>query len=52
MIVEAGTFMVAAAMTNGDVSVEGIKPKQVTAVSKKLIDAGIQLDWYDTGVYA
>lgn len=48
--IEAGTFMVAAAMTNGDVSVEGIKPKQVTAISKKLIDAGIQLDWYDTGV--
>ncbi len=48
--IEAGTFMVAAAMTNGDVSVEGIKPQQVTAVTKKLIDAGIHLDWYNTGV--
>lgn len=48
--IEAGTFMVAAAMTNGDVTVEGIKPQQVTAVTKKLLDTGIQLDWYDTGV--
>ncbi len=48
--IEAGTFMVAAAMTNGDVSVEGIEPKQITAVSKKLVEAGVQLDWHKTGV--
>lgn len=48
--IEAGTFMVAAAMTNGDVSVEGIEPKQITAVTKKLVEAGVKLDWHKTGV--
>lgn len=47
--IEAGTFMVAAAMTHGDVTVEGIKPEQITAVSKKLVEAGVQLDWHRTG---
>lgn len=48
--IEAGTFMVAAAMTNGDVYVEGITPPQIHAVSEKLIEAGVQLDWDRTGV--
>ena len=48
--IEAGTFMVAAAMTNGDVYIEGITPQQITAVSEKLIEAGVQLDWDETGV--
>ncbi len=48
--IEAGTFMVASAITNGDVYVDGITPKQVTAVTEKLIAAGVQLDWDDKGV--
>lgn len=48
--IEAGTFMVASAITNGDVYVDGIKPKQVTAVTEKLVEAGVQLDWDDMGV--
>ena len=48
--IEAGTFMVAAAMTNGDVYVEGITPQQTRAVSEKLIEAGVQLDWDNIGV--
>jgi UDP-N-acetylglucosamine 1-carboxyvinyltransferase len=48
--IEAGTFMVAAAMTNGDVYVEGITPQQITAVSEKLIEVGVQLDWDNTSV--
>lgn len=48
--IEAGTFMVAAAMTNGDVYIEGITPPQTHAVSEKLIEAGVQLDWDRTGV--
>ncbi|MDE0636453.1 MAG: UDP-N-acetylglucosamine 1-carboxyvinyltransferase [Candidatus Poribacteria bacterium] len=48
--IEAGTFMVAAAMTNGDVYLEGITPPQIHAVSEKLLEAGVQLDWDGTGV--
>lgn len=48
--IEAGTFMVAAAITNGDVSVEGVSPQQTHAVSEKLTEAGVQLDWHRTGV--
>ncbi len=48
--IEAGTFMVAAAITNGDVYVEGITPQQLPAVSEKLVEAGVELDWDDKGV--
>ncbi len=48
--IEAGTFMVAAAMTEGEVSVEGIKPQQITAITKKLLEAGVNLEWHKTGV--
>jgi UDP-N-acetylglucosamine 1-carboxyvinyltransferase len=48
--IEAGTFMVAGAITNGDVYVEGITEKQLPAVSEKLVEAGVELDWDDNGV--
>ena len=48
--IEAGTFMVAGAITNGDIYVDGITEKQLPAVSEKLIEAGVELDWDDTGV--
>ncbi|MDE0088724.1 MAG: UDP-N-acetylglucosamine 1-carboxyvinyltransferase [Candidatus Poribacteria bacterium] len=48
--IEAGTFIVAAAITNGDVSVEGVAKQQISAVSERLTQAGVQLDWHDTGV--
>ena len=48
--IEAGTFMVAGAITNGDVFVEGITQKQIPAISEKLIETGVQLDWNETGV--
>ena len=48
--IEAGTFMVASAVTNGDVYVEGVTPEQIHAVSEKLTEAGVQLEWDDTGV--
>ena len=49
--IEAGTFMVAGAITNGDVFVEGITQKQIPAISEKLTEAGVQLDWKTTGVH-
>ena len=48
--IEAGTFMVASAITKGDVYVEGITPPQLLAVSEKLLEAGVALDWDDKGV--
>ena len=48
--IEAGTFMVAGAITKGDVFVEGITQKQIPAVADKLTESGVQLDWNETGV--
>ena len=48
--IEAGTFMVAGAITNGDVYVEGITERQLPAVSEKLVEAGVELDWDNNGV--
>ena len=48
--IEAGTFMVAGAITNGDIFVEGIRHEQIPAVSDKLSESGVQLNWSDTGV--
>lgn len=47
--IEAGTYLVAAAMTRGDVTVEGIDPLQLTAPLETLASMGAQLtrgpDW-------
>ena len=48
--IEAGTFMAAAAITKGDVYVKGITQTQLPAVSDKLTEAGVALDWDDSGV--
>ena len=48
--IEAGTFMVAGAITKGDVYVDGITEQQLPTVSEKLTEAGVNLDWDDKGV--
>ena len=48
--IEAGTFMVAGAITKGDVYVQGITEQQLPAVSEKLVEAGVVLDWDANGV--
>ena len=48
--IEAGTFMVAGAITRGDVYVQGITEQQLPAVSEKLVEAGVELDWDANGV--
>ena len=48
--IEAGTFMVAGAITRGDVYVQGITEQQLPAVSEKLVEAGVALDWDANGV--
>jgi UDP-N-acetylglucosamine 1-carboxyvinyltransferase len=48
--IEAGTFMVAGAITGGDVFVKDAVQENLEAVSAKLSDAGVQLDWKDDAV--
>ena len=48
--IEAGTFMVAGAITKGDVFVKDVPAQHLGATSEKLIEAGVQLDWTDDGV--
>ena len=48
--IEAGTFIVAGAITRGDVYVQGITEQQLPAVSEKLVEAGVELDWDANGV--
>ena len=48
--IEAGTFMVAGAITKGDVFVKDAPAQHLGATSEKLIEAGVQLDWTADGV--
>lgn len=48
--IEAGTFMVAAAATNGNVLVKNVIPKHLEAISAKLIQCGATVEEYDETV--
>lgn len=48
--IEAGTFIVAGAITRGDVYVEGITQQQIPAILEKIVEAGVELDWDNNGV--
>ena len=48
--IEAGTFIVAGAISRGDVYVKGITQQQIPAISEKIVEAGVELDWDDNGV--
>ncbi len=41
--IEAGTFMIAAAVTHGDVFIKGVIPKHLEAITAKLRDAGVSV---------
>ena len=48
--IETGTFMVAAAMTKGDLFLKGAKRAQVQAVTEKLVQIGVKMSWQNDGV--
>jgi UDP-N-acetylglucosamine 1-carboxyvinyltransferase len=48
--IEAGTFMVAAAATGGDVLINNVIPKHLESISNKLIEAGVEVTEYDEAV--
>ena len=48
--IEAGTFMIAAAATAGDVLVKNIIPKHMESVSAKLIEIGAKVEEFDDSI--
>ncbi|MCM1246008.1 MAG: UDP-N-acetylglucosamine 1-carboxyvinyltransferase [Roseburia sp.] len=45
--IEAGTYMIAAAATGGDVYIRNVIPKHLEAISAKLIEIGAKVEEYD-----
>lgn len=48
--IEAGTFMVAAAATGGDILVKNVIPKHMDSVSAKLIETGAEVIEFDDSI--
>lgn len=48
--IEAGTFMIAAAATRGDVLVKNVIPKHLEAITAKLVEIGATVEEYDDAV--
>jgi len=48
--IEAGTFMVAAVATGGDVLVKNVIPKHMDSISAKLIETGAEVIEYDDSI--
>ncbi len=48
--IEAGTYMVAAAATQGDVLIKNVIPKHLESISAKLIEIGAKITEYDEAV--
>jgi UDP-N-acetylglucosamine 1-carboxyvinyltransferase len=48
--IEAGTYMIAAAITGGDVTVENLIPKHMEAISAKLKEMGILVEEFDESI--
>ena len=48
--IEAGTYMVAAAATCGDVLVKNVIPKHLESISAKLVEMGVQIEEYDDSI--
>ncbi len=48
--IEAGTFMIAAAATRGNVTIQNVIPRHLEAISAKLIESGITVEEFDDSV--
>ncbi len=42
--IETGTFIVAAAITNGELEIRNCEPKHLTAAIEKMLEAGVEID--------
>lgn len=48
--IEAGTFMFAAALTQGDIMVKNIIPQHMDAISSKLVEMGCEVSEFDDSI--
>lgn len=48
--IEAGTFMVAAAATKGDVTIKNVIPKHLESITKKLEKIGVNIEQFDDSI--
>jgi len=48
--IEAGTFMLAAATTRGDVLIRNVIPKHLESISSKLLEIGCEIEEFDDAV--
>lgn len=48
--IEAGTYMIAAAATHGDVTIRNVIPKHLESITAKLIKIGVNIEEYDDAV--
>lgn len=48
--IEAGTFMMAAAVTKGDVTIKNVIPKHLESISAKLLEIGCEIEEQDDAV--
>jgi UDP-N-acetylglucosamine 1-carboxyvinyltransferase len=48
--IEAGTFMIAAAMTNGEITINGCRPEHLAAVIERLQSVGAELEKVGDGL--
>lgn len=48
--IEAGTYMVAAAITNGDILIKNVIPKHLESIIAKLLEIGVEVQEFDDSV--
>lgn len=48
--IEAGTYMIAAAITGGELLVKNVIPKHLESITAKLLDAGVTVEEFDEAV--
>jgi UDP-N-acetylglucosamine 1-carboxyvinyltransferase len=48
--IEAGTYMVAAAITKGDVLIKNVIPKHLESMTAKLIEMGVKVEEYEDSI--
>lgn len=48
--IEAGTFMLAAAATRGDVVIRNVIPKHLEAITAKLVEIGVEVEEFDDAI--
>lgn len=49
-MIEAGTYMIAAAATGGDLYIDNVIPKHLEAITVKMREMGVIIDEYDDGM--